>query len=377
MKLAYITSMATGGLAGFNYREIMEMRRLGVDLFLFITKFKNGPYMPPNDIPVHSAKPVKTMLSQPKQFLLTPFSYLKLLNEAVRTKTLVDFFIAQDWAEKINKYGATWIHCHWGDHKLYIGYYCHKLTNLPLSVTIHGYDLYANPNWEMFERSIKSCAQIITISEYNRRFLIEKFGNECKRVKVIRLSADLFTDPDEEKNIKRVLIVGGFHQRKGYDTLLEALHLLNRKDIHLWVVGYKGPVNVRKLVTDYQLEDRVTIFGQVSDDVIKVLYKLCDIFCLPSRFGPDGVGEGLPVSLMEGMSYGKPIVSTYHTAIPELVPDILVKENDSQGLANAIAKLADDQEMRHKMGKRNREIIKRDYSNDNVKTLLESFTLKH
>lgn len=369
--------MATGGLAGFNYREIMEMRRLGVDIFLFITKYKNGPYMPPNDIPVHSARSVKTMLSQPKLFLLTPFSYLKLLNEAVRTKTLVDFFIAQDWAEKINRYGATWIHCHWGDHKLYIGYYCHKLTNIPLSVTVHGYDLYANPNWKMFERSIKSCDQIITISEYNRQFLIEKFGDECKRVKVIRLSADIFTDPDEEKNIKRVLIVGGFHQRKGYDTLLEALHLLNRKDIHLWVVGYKGPVNVRKLVSDYQLEDRVTIFGQVSDDVVKVLYKLCDIFCLPSRFGPDGVGEGLPVSLMEGMSYGKPIVSTYHTAIPELVPDILVKENDSQGLANAIAKLADDPEMRHKMGKRNREIIKKDYSNDNVKTLLESFTLKH
>ncbi len=376
MRLAYITSMATGGLAGFNDRELREMVRLGIEVSLFITKFKPGPYMPLEGTPVYCVKPMSTVLSQPKFLFYCPATYIKLFSEAIRTNTVNDFFIAQKWARIMKNSGATWIHCHWGDHKLYIGYYCHKLTQIPLSVTLHGYDLYDNPNWNMLEQSLKHCAQIITISDYNRRLLIDKYGDLGKRVKVIRLSTDLFTDPETLKNTKNVLIVGGFHPRKGYDTLLKALHILKREDIHLWVVGYKGPVDVEKMVDDFGLNDRVTIFGQISDDVLKVLYTFCDIFCMPSRFGAKGVGEGLPVSLMEAMSYEKPIVSTYHTGIPELVPDILVQENDFQGLAQGIAKLADDADLRSEMGKRNREIIKNDYSNKNVKQLVDAFIIE-
>lgn len=375
-KVAIILSTVTGGLIGYNYREIMEMKRLGKELVLFVTKFKPGPYMPPVGIPVYTVKILSVLLFQFKCLILNPTTYIRIFFESLATKTIADYLIAQKWATLMKHEGASWIHCHVGDHKLYIGYYCHKLTQIPLSVTLHGYDLYANPNWEMLERSLKACAQIITISDYNRRLLVDKYGDLGKRVKVIRLSADLIINPAKEKSIKHVLIVGGFMPRKGYDILIQALHLLDRKDIHLWIVGYKGPVNVEKLVSDYELHDCVTIFGQVSDEVIKLLYIYCDIFCMPSRFDQYGVGEGLPVSLMEAMSYEKPIVSTYHTGIPELVPDILVQENDFKGLAEAIAKLADDPTLRYEMGKRNRKIIENDYSNLNVKKLIDALILE-
>lgn len=376
MRLAYITSMVTGGLAGFNFRELNEMKRLEADISLFITKFIPGPYMPPNRIRWYSAKASSIILSQPKLFLFSPISYFKLLAEGIYTNTVVDFLIAQKWAAIMKRWKAGWIHCHWGDHKLFIGYYCHMLTEIPLSVTLHGYDLYANPNLNMLERSLNACAQIITISDHNKRLLEDRYGELGKKVKVIRLSADLPPDPESMRNITRLLAVGGFQPRKGYDTLLQGLHILNRDDIHLWVVGYKGPVDVPKMVKDFGLNDRVTIFGHVSDEVLKLLYVYCDIFCMPSRFGPDGVGEGLPVSLMEAMSYAKPIVSTYHTGIPELVPDILVEENDARGLAKGIARLADDPALRYKMGKRNREIVSNDYSNANVATLLNALKLE-
>ena len=375
-KLAYVTSMATGGLSGFNYRELAEMKRLGTDITLFITKFTAGPYMPPKEIPVYTVNPMRVLLSQLKDLLSSPQEYLRLFIESLRSRTVVDFLIAQRWAPIMQQAEVNWIHCHWGDHKLYIGYYCHQIVGIPLSVTLHGYDLYANPNWKMFERSLKACAQIITISEYNRRMLIDKYGELGKRVKVIRLSADLPADPDTEEKMKRVLIVGGFQHRKGYDILMEALHILNRDDIHLWVVGYKGPVDVAGLIKKYGLQGKVTILGAVSDEVLKLLYVFCDIFCLPSRFGPDGIGEGLPVALMEAMSYGKPIVSTHHTGIPELVPEILVEENNPQELAQAIAKLADDAGSRRGMGRRNRSIVASDYSNANVKQLLEALKLE-
>ncbi|RLB29478.1 MAG: hypothetical protein DRH11_15950, partial [Deltaproteobacteria bacterium] len=330
----------------------------------------------PEGVPTYRAASVSILSSQVTSFLSQPLKYLKLFSDSVSTRTTVDFLIANRWAKIMRERECEWIHCHWGDHKLYIGYYCHKLTGVPLSVTLHGYDLYANPNWKMLERSLKVCCQIITISEYNRKLLIDRFGKLGERVKVIRLSADLVPDPEKYKDKKYVLIVGGFQPRKGYDILLEAIKILDRDDIHLWVVGYDGPVNVRGMVKEYGLQDRVTVFGQVSDEVLNMLYAFCDIFTMPSRIGPDGVGEGLPVSLMEAMSWEKPIVATYHTGIPELVPDILVQENDAKGLAEGIARLADDPDLRKKMGKRNRGIIRDEYSNKNVKKLLDAFKVE-
>ncbi len=371
MKLAYITSMATGGLAGFNFKELVECDRLGADVSLFITKYKSGPYMPPAKTAVATVRPARVIAEQPLRFLQAPVLYARLWAEAVQTGTVTDFAIAQTWAPAMLRSGREWIHCHWGDHKLYIGYYCHRLTGLPLSVTLHGYDLYANPNWEMCERALRACARIITISDYNRQLLIKRFGALGERVKVIRLFAEMIPDPHALKHETKLLIVGGFQDRKGYDVLLNALQILNRPDVRLWVVGYKGPVNVPKLVHDLGLGDRVTIFGQVSDDVLKVLYTYCDIFCMPSRIDRQGIGEGLPVALMEAMSYEKPVVATTHTGIPELVPDILVPENDATRLAEGILRLVDDRELRRTMGERNRKIVSEQYSAANVRALLD------
>lgn len=376
LKLAYITSMATGGLAGFNYDELVELHSLGVEVSLFITKYKAGPYMPPSSMPLHRVNPAGVAGRQLVHLLAAPVTYFRLFCEAVRTKTVQDFAIAQVWARIMRASSRDWIHCHWGDHKLYIGYYCHRLTGLPLSVTLHGYDLYANPNWGMFERALKACAQVITISEYNKELLIKKFGSLGERVKVIRLFTETVEDSHALDRSIKVLIVGGFHYRKGYDILLKAFKQLERTDIRLWIVGYKGPVDVAGLIKEMGLTDRVTLFGQVSDDVLKLLYTYCDIFCMPSRIDKDGVGEGLPVSLMEAMSYQKPIVSTYHTGIPELVPDILVAENDVDGLAKGLAHLADNPELRRKMGLRNRQIVLSRYNKDNVRSLLSALRVE-
>lgn len=374
-KIAYITSMVKGGLAGFNYRELMQMDRLGVKVTLFVTKYNDGPYLPPEGVITVKPAPIKILVAQLKYFISSPIRYLKYLIIAVRFGTVVDYLIAQDWKEIIVKEELNWIHCHWGDRKLYIGYFCSKLTSLPLSVTLHGYDLYANPNWKMFEECIKNCNKIITISNYNVKLLKKKYGDLVKNIEVIRLSADLVQNPRKLRDEIKVLIVGGFEHRKGYDTLLEAFQVMNRKDIRLWIVGYKGPVDVANLIDKYNVQDRVTLFGHVSDEVLKLLFLYCDIFTMPSRMDKSGVGEGLPVALMEAMSYEKPIVATKHTGIPELVPDILVDENDIQGLAAGIEKLADDSKLRETTGKRNRKIIEEGFSNRNVGQLLDTFKL--
>ncbi len=64
---------------------------------------------------------------------------------------------------------------------------------------------------------------------------------------------------------------------------------------------------------------------------------------LPSVTAADGDQEGIPVTLMEAMAAGLPVVSTYHSGIPELVTDnetgLLVPERDAAALADAIERL--------------------------------------
>jgi colanic acid/amylovoran biosynthesis glycosyltransferase len=370
-RLACITSMAKGGLTGFNYHELRELRRLGVPLLVFVTKHVPGPYGVPDGIRLCRVLKIRTLLLQPFLLLARPILYVRLLREALGTRTVRDFLIAGAWSREMRRHRTDRIHCHWGDHKLFIGYYCHRLLRVPLSVTVHGYELYANPNRAMFERCLDACDRVVTISDHTREHLCGRFPRHREKIVVVRLFAGTEGGWETREDGLRILIVGGFMPRKGYAALLEALRILDRDDVHLWIAGYGGPIDVPDLVRRFGLRERVTIFGHASDDVLKVLYRACDLFCLPSCFGPDGIGEGLPVALMEAMSFGKPVIATRHTGIPELVEEVLVPEHDAQALAGAIRALIGDPERRRAMGRRNREIVRERYGRENVGRLLQ------
>jgi len=359
------------GLPAFVYREMEQLAASDTQLAVFTTKYASGLYMPRPDWPLVRLQPALVALRQPWHFLRSPKRYGQLLMEARQTRSLADFFIGCDYAMQMRRLEVEAIHCVEGLHALAVGYYCHTMTGLPLSVTIHADALYMGTNWPIVRRAMHACRFVTTVCEFNRRKLIEDFGLPRERVHVVRLFVDLEAlRPDAGV---KVLIVGQFSKRKGHETLLRALQVLDRQDIRLWVVGgrtwgsVRDDVDVPQLAHDLGVADRVTFFGSVSDQVLRTLYQACDIFCLPSR--KYIVNEGLPVSLMEAMACGKPVISTRHAGIPELVPDILVEEDDFEALAEALVLLAGHPDLRQEMGERNRHIVEQDYSIANVKQM--------
>jgi glycosyltransferase involved in cell wall biosynthesis len=367
MCIAYITTMKRG-LPTFVYRELEQLTASGVSLAIFTTKYAPGLYMPKPDWPLVRLRPVRVALAQPWRCLHSPRRYARLLTLACRTRSVVDFLIGSDYVGQMRRLDVSAIHCVEGLHALAIGYYCHALTGLSLSVTIHADALYMGADWPIVRTALHACRFVTTVCEFNRRKLIDEFGLVPERVRVVRLGVD--TESLRPDSSIKVLIVGQFSQRKGHEMLLRAVRALGRDDIRVWVVG-EGTwgsvgdyVDVRRLARDLGVEDRVTFFGSVSDEVLRVLYQTCDIFCLPSR--KYVVNEGLPVSLMEAMACAKPVISTRHAGIPELVSDILVEENDADGLARALAHLADHPGVRQAMGQRNRQIVVQNYSTSNV-----------
>ena len=273
LNLAYITSMKRG-ISAFNYREIDELTKHGLNISLFPTKYSTGPYMPKKSWNCYVYSPYKVLLKQSFFFMRNPIIYIKLLSEAIKSKSLMDMVIAFDFASQMRKKNIDRIHCHHGDHKLFIGYYCKKILNIPLSVTIHSHSLYVNPNWKMFKKSLGVCDTIISISDYNKKMLTEKFGVDSKKVQVIRLFVD--TEEFKSDETKKILIVGQFVERKGHKILFNAVKKLNRNDIKIWVVGGEtwdqvGFVDVRQLAKDLGLEEQVVFFGMVNDEVLSVI----------------------------------------------------------------------------------------------------------
>lgn len=159
----------------------------------------------------------------------------------------------------------------------------------------------------------------------------------------------------------RLLFLGEIGDRKGVFDLLRAL--TDHKDefsgkIFLHVGGNGQVEKIRMFIADNQLDGLVKFDGFVSGDLKTDLLSHADVFVLPS------FNEGLPISILEAMSYGCTIISTPVGGIPEVVSDangILVPPGDSEALASAVRFLLMDPAMVESTGNASRKIVRKFY----------------
>lgn len=368
MRIAVIASMKQG-LEHFVYREVRSFAAQGYEISLFPTKYQRGLYNPPDEWTIHYWKPWAVLLANMVSFLRAPLLYARLLIEALPTNSLVDVLLAWDFARTMEN--ADVIYSTFGDHKLFVGYYCKRITGKPLVVTIHAYELYQNPNPELFRRALALCDQIVTVTEYNREYLAEHLHVDPAAVQVVRLSID--TDEYRPADKFVVLIVGFFVERKGHAVLFQAVKSLGHPDVEVWVVGDKGAeddaVDVRALATELGVESQVAFFGKQSGKALLALYRACDVFCLPCHTDRRGGREGFPTVLIEAMAMGKPVITTRHVEIPRIIDEILVDENDVKGLAEAIDRTYRSVHLRRRLGEKDRKIAEQIFSPRNVERM--------
>ena len=361
-KVAYIVPMGRG-LDTFVYREVEALFDMGKKILLFSTRYNtHDVFSPKLEWPTVVLSPRRLALIFPFILVRALFSPVVLLH-ALRNKALIDLIFALHYAPRMRSLGAEQIHCHFGDHKLFIGYYCKRLTGLPLSVTIHAHEFYTNPNPRLFREAVLACDRVFPIAELWRKKLIEEYGCEASRVVLSRL----FVDLDEYKPSDELMVisVGRFTERKGFQYLMQAIPSLLDLKMRYVFVGF-GDLDLRKMAKDLGVSDSVTVFDKLGHEQLRLLYQKADIFCLPSITTEAEGAEGIPVVLMESMACGLPVVSTPSGATYELVEDILVDERSPEQLAAGLRRLAEDPDLRARYGKRNREIVAHQYSKANV-----------
>jgi len=150
------------------------------------------------------------------------------------------------------------------------------------------------------------------------------------------------------KGKKVILFVGRMALEKGIHILISALnqiiHQYRQHDVRLVLVGPPGKTFggrpskyykfVMNLIRKYNLNNFVIYLGNVSEKTLRLTYVACDIFVLPS------ISDAMPMTLLEAMAHGKPVISTWVGGIPDFIEHsktgILVPPNDPSTLANAI-----------------------------------------
>ncbi len=165
------------------------------------------------------------------------------------------------------------------------------------------------------------------------------------------------------KNSNNILFIGRLEKDKGIYDLINAFKKVvsNIENINLILAGDGEKEKVNNILEKYGLTKNVVLKGWVNKDEIDRLLGEASLFLLPSY------DEGMPISILEAMSFGVPIISTNVGSIPEVITDengILINPGDVDKLSDSIEFLFKDENLRNKISNNNYKKIIEEYNTE-------------
>jgi phosphatidylinositol alpha 1,6-mannosyltransferase len=152
-----------------------------------------------------------------------------------------------------------------------------------------------------------------------------------------------------------ILSVNRLSREKRIDVLIDAAAKMTQ-DAHI-AIASTGPAeaDLRARVEELNLKDRVSFLGFIPDRDLAPLYRLADVFAIPSE------AELQSLATMEAMACGLPVVAADAYALPELVHHgingFLFQRGNSEEMAHYLDMLVMDKELRKQMGSKSLELI--------------------
>lgn len=200
---------------------------------------------------------------------------------------------------------------------------------------------------------------------------VSGLGIADDKIFVIRgsgVEADKLTPMPEPEGTVTAAFVGRLLEDKGIRALIETHGILQRRGtpVRLLIAGDPDPANPVSIppqeIAAWARQPGVELLGHVAD--IRDVWQRAHIAVLPSR------REGLPKSLLEAAACGRPIVATDVPGCREVaqpgVNALLVPSDDANALADAIAQLAADADLRRRFGAAGRALVEREFSADRI-----------
>ncbi|UCH74788.1 MAG: glycosyltransferase [Rhodospirillales bacterium] len=375
----------------FIAQEIRELERLGADLRIISLRHPTDRHRHP----VHReiAAPVRYL---PEYLHHEPLRVLRGL-AAVRRKAGFAKALSvwlrdlrrDPTRNRIRRFGqacvlaaelepdTTHLHAHFLHTPASVARYAAAICGLPWSCSAHAKDIWTTSDWEIAEK-LASLDWLVTCTAAGRDRL-QDLARDPDRVALVYHGVDLARFPPggddrpaRDGNLVSdpvtILSVGRMVEKKGYDDLLDALAGL--PPAMSWrlrhIGGGKLGDRLRARAARLGIEDRISWLGPQPQETVLDEMRAADLFVLASRVASDGDRDGLPNVLMEAQSQGLAVLATRVSAIPELIIDqstgFLVRPGDPDALAQALARLIADPELRRRLGRAGAKRVRDSFS---------------
>lgn len=287
--------------------------------------------------------------------------------EAARGQEARIVYQAARLAAAVRQRGITHLHAHFATMPAQVARLAARWAGITFSITAHAKDIYHDSvTTDALRALLRDASGVVTVSDYNARYLVDAIGVDASRLHRIYNGLDLDRFDVALRSDRRptILAVGRFVPKKGFDVLLDACALLVRDGARFTcrlVGGGSEEGSLRARATALGLEQVVQFDGPLPQREVMAALREATVFAAPCVVAEDGDRDGLPTVLVEAMALGTPCVATDVVGIPELVrhreTGLLVPPQDAPALAVALRALLEGPALRLQLATDARALI--------------------
>jgi len=276
------------------------------------------------------------------------------------------------------------IHSHFGNRG-WMNLRAARNLNARHVVTFYGYDVSLlprqSPEWQNRYNRLFKEADLFFCEGTHMAANVVALGCPAHKIRVHHLGVATDQIPFmprqwDGREIFRVLIAASFREKKGLTYALEALvQLAGKIALEVTIIGDAGPAEVEqaekrkilRIVEQHQSKLNARLLGYQQHSAMMTEALRHHVFISPSVVATDGDTEGgAPVTIIEMLASGMPVVSTVHADIPEVMgtpmAHLLAPERDVPGLVARLEWLLDHREAWRAMLQSQRTRIEQEYA---------------
>ncbi|MEQ1700260.1 MAG: glycosyltransferase family 4 protein [Ilumatobacteraceae bacterium] len=381
LRIGYLTGIYPRATDTFIQREVAALRDRGLTVDEYSVRrpepaqlltaahhevaARTTYLLPPT---ANTAAAVLLALRSPARFLRTAALAWRTHPAGVRgsAKQAAYFVEACVLARQLRARGTDHLHNHFPDSSGTVAMLAAELAGIGFSFTMHGAEILRDSaKWRLDEKVARARFGV-SVSWYGRaQAMLVSPSASWAKLHVVHCGVDIdgYAARTHLADGRHVVFVGRLDEIKGLPVLLDAIATVQRHlpDVQLTLVG-DGPDReaLQRRADELGLAGAVHFPGYANSEQVRDHLAAADVFVLPSFF------EGIPVSLMEAMASGVPVVASNLPGIAELVADgasgHLVPAGDSAALAARLVELLADHDLRTRMGAAGRATVAAEFS---------------
>lgn len=282
------------------------------------------------------------------------------------------------------------VHCQFGTLGPFAVSICQICSsNCKIVTSIRGYDVtvFMKKDPEAYRALFDKGDLFLPVCDFLKERLIQ-VGCEEKKIVVHYSGIDCSKFQYRQRQRRpdepiKVLTIARLVEKKGVAFAIEAVARLvsEGEQIEYTVVG-DGMLreSLQLLIEDLGIKREVKLLGWKTHEQVKILMEESHVLVAPSLTSESGDQEGIPNAIKEAMATGLPVISTFHSGIPELVTDgvsgLLVQERDATSLADALTYLIRHPEICIEMGRAGRMQVEQNFDAKSLSKNLEGLYLE-